>query len=68
MSVIVNCAASVDFNAKLEEAININVKGSLRMMELAKQSKKLENFVHVSTCYVNSNKNGFIEEKIYHTE
>lgn len=38
-NVIVNCAASVDFNAKLEDAININVKGTLRMMELAKSSK-----------------------------
>lgn len=38
-NVIINCAASVDFNAKLEEAININVKGTLRMMELAKHSK-----------------------------
>lgn len=60
-----NCAASVDFNAKLHEAISINVRGTLRMMELAKQGKKVKNFVHVSTCYVNSDKRGWIEEEIY---
>jgi len=35
------------------------------MMELAKQGKKVKNFVHVSTCYVNSDKRGWIEEEIY---
>ncbi|EAS00429.1 male sterility protein (macronuclear) [Tetrahymena thermophila SB210] len=67
-NIVINCAASVDFNAKLEEAININVRGSLRMMELSKQCLQLENFVHVSTCYVNSDKRGWIEEDIYNTE
>lgn len=66
--IIVNCAASVDFNAKLSEAIAINVQGTLRMMELAKKAKLLKNFVHVSTCYVNSDKRGWIEEDIYNTE
>lgn len=63
-----NCAASVDFNAQLIDAININVRGTLRMMELARQTKNLENFVHVSTCYVNSDKRGWIEEEIYKSE
>lgn len=34
-------------------------------MELAKECKKLLSFTHVSTAYVNANKSGFIEEKIY---
>lgn len=38
------------------------------MMELAKKTVNLENFVHVSTCYVNSDKRGWIEEDIYNTE
>lgn len=38
VNIIVNCAASVDFNAKLDEAISINVRGTLRMMELAKKT------------------------------
>ena len=35
------------------------------MFELAKRCKRMENFVHVSTAYVNSDKFGFVEEKIY---
>mmetsp|Transcript_32848 Transcript_32848/g.29710 ORF Transcript_32848/g.29710 Transcript_32848/m.29710 type:complete len:430 (+) Transcript_32848:489-1778(+) len=35
------------------------------MLDLAKASKNLDNMVHVSTCYVNSDKLGMIEEKIY---
>ena len=60
-----NSAASIDFNARLDEAISINVKGTLRMYELAKKMKRLENFLHVSTCYVNCTMSGWIEEKIY---
>ncbi len=65
VNVIINCAASVDFNSRLDEAIKINVYGTLKMFYLAKESKNIENFVHVSTCYVNSDKKGLIQEKIY---
>jgi fatty acyl-CoA reductase len=65
VNVIINCAASVDFNSRLDEAIKINVFGTLKMFELAKKSKNLESFLHVSTAYVNSDKKGVIEEKIY---
>lgn len=60
-----NCAASIDFNARLDQAIDSNIKGSLRMMELAKACKKLQVFTHVSTCYVNCTLNGLIREDIY---
>jgi thioester reductase-like protein len=50
---IMNCAASIDFNARLDDAININIKGTMKMLELAKKIKNLNNFTHVSTCYVN---------------
>ena len=67
--IVVNCAASIDFNSKLEDAINANIKGTLKMFALAKKCKQLLNFIHISTCYVNSDKEGFIEEKIYkHSE
>lgn len=56
VNVIINSAASVDFNARLDEAIRINVKGTLRMFELAKNTKNLDNFVHISTAYVNCEK------------
>lgn len=60
-----NCAASIDFNARLDQAIDSNIKGSLRMMELARSCQRLEIFTHVSTCYVNCNLNGLIREEIY---
>lgn len=53
VNVIINSAASVDFNSRLDEAIKINVRGTLRMFELAKACKNLVHFLHVSTCYVN---------------
>lgn len=65
VNIIINCAASVDFNSRLDEAIKINIFGTLKMFELAKEAKKLCNFLHVSTAYVNSDKKGIIQEKIY---
>ena len=51
--VIINCAASTDFNLQLDLAIEINIDGALRMQELAHECKHLEVFCHVSTAYVN---------------
>ena len=68
LDVIINCAASVNFDDPLLDAIQINYMGCLRMLELAKSCHKLEVHVHVSTAYVNSNLKGYIEEKIYENE
>jgi len=68
LDVIINCAASVNFDDPLLDAIQINYMGCLRMLELAKSCAKLQVHVHVSTAYVNSNLKGTIEEKIYETE
>ena len=65
MNIVINCAASVDFNARLDESLQINVFGTFNMFKLAQNFQRLENFIHVSTTYVNSDKKGFIEEKIY---
>ena len=35
------------------------------MLELAKQCQNLVSHTHVSTAYVNSNIDGFIEERVY---
>ena len=60
-NVVVNCAASIDFNAPLDYALEINVRGAQRMLQLAKKMKNLLIFTHVSTSYVNSDKNGLIK-------
>jgi alcohol-forming fatty acyl-CoA reductase len=62
---IINSAASVNFDDHLHDAIRINYQGTLKMLALAQKCKHLQTFVHVSTAYVNSNRRGFIEEKIY---
>ena len=67
-NVIMNCAASIDFNARLDQATESNIKGSHRMMELAKSCRNLDIFTHVSTCYVNCNLSGLIREDIYDTK
>ncbi len=62
---VINIAASVDFNERICDALQINYFGCLRMMELASQCENLSIFTHVSTCYVNCEKLGFIKEQIY---
>jgi fatty acyl-CoA reductase len=65
VNIIINCAASVDFNSKIHEALSINYYGTQRMLQLAAKCKHIENFMHMSTAYVNSNITGFIEERLY---
>ena len=68
LDVIINCAASVQFDDPLLDAIQINYFGCMRMLELAKKCKILQVLVHVSTAYVNSDRPGLVEEKIYDLE
>ena len=72
LDIIINCAASVNFDDPLLDAIQINYCGCLRMLDLAMDCKKLLAHLHVSTAYVNSNRkesaNILIEEKIYPLE
>mmetsp|Transcript_6857 Transcript_6857/g.12463 ORF Transcript_6857/g.12463 Transcript_6857/m.12463 type:complete len:1134 (-) Transcript_6857:48-3449(-) len=62
---ILHSAASVDFNQRLDQALQINTFGSLRILELAKQCAGLEAYVQVSTAYVNCDKRGWIDERLY---
>lgn len=39
--------------------------GCQRLVTLAKECKNIITFTHVSTAYVNSNRAGYVEEKIY---
>lgn len=49
---VVHCAASISFTLPLEEAREINVTGTERVLELAQRLPRLERLVHVSTAYV----------------
>jgi len=65
LNFIIHSAAVVDFNERLDRAVELNVLGSLRLLEIAQRCKNMRGFVHVSTCYVNSNRKGWVEEKLY---
>lgn len=65
VTIILHCAAVVDFNERLDRAIELNVLGTLRMLDIAKRCHHMSAFVHVSTCYVNSNRRGWIDETVY---
>jgi len=55
VDVIINCAASINFNDPLLDAIQINYFGCMRLLNLANECKNILTFTHVSTAYVNSN-------------
>ena len=65
VNVIINCAASVNFDDHLHDALAINYFGVQNMLTLAEESRSIECFTHVSTAYVNSDRSGYIEEKVY---
>jgi len=48
-NIIINIAASVDFNSRLDQAIEINIDGSLKVQQLAKECKNIECLTHMST-------------------
>ena len=62
---IVHCAASVKFTLDLEQARNINVSGTLRMLDLARMADdagSLRRFDYVGTAYVAGTRQGLVSE------
>jgi long-chain acyl-CoA synthetase len=49
---VVHCAASISFTLPLDEARMINVDGTRRILDLARELDALDRVVHVSTAYV----------------
>lgn len=62
--IVFNVVASVKFNEKLQDAIQINFIGTQKIVKLVMGIEKLKSFVHVSTLYSNCNR-ADIDEKIY---
>uniref|UniRef100_A0A336M135 Fatty acyl-CoA reductase n=1 Tax=Culicoides sonorensis TaxID=179676 RepID=A0A336M135_CULSO len=61
--IIFHVVATVKFNEKLETAIDVNVNGTIRILELAKKMSDLESFVYISTAYSIPYKS-HVEEKV----
>ncbi|XP_044261521.1 putative fatty acyl-CoA reductase CG8306 [Tribolium madens] len=54
VNVIIHSAATLDFGDTLKTTVNINLLGTRRVTQLAKDCKQLKVLVHVSSAYVNS--------------
>ncbi|CAM8892071.1 unnamed protein product [Rhodiola kirilowii] len=63
VDVIVNSAANTCFDERYDVALNTNTKGPYRLLSFAKLCKKLQLFMHVSTAYVNGEREGVLLEK-----
>jgi 1-acyl-sn-glycerol-3-phosphate acyltransferase len=62
LDVIINSAATVVFDERLDVALTLNTLGPGRLLDLAKASGSV--YVHISTCYVSGKRPGRIEEKL----
>ncbi len=61
---VVNCAASIDFDLPMNEALRANVDSALNVMELARACERLQSVVNVSTAYVTPHRvNAAIDEE-----
>ncbi|XP_014497426.1 fatty acyl-CoA reductase 3 [Vigna radiata var. radiata] len=60
--VIVNLAATTNFDERYDVALGINTLGVKHVMSFAKKCVKLKVFVHVSTAYVCGERGGLILE------
>jgi long-chain acyl-CoA synthetase len=59
---IIHCAATVRFDHTLEEARNINVEGTRRILDLAAAAPNLRSLTYVGTAYVAGDRKGLIRE------
>ncbi|XP_061345409.1 fatty acyl-CoA reductase 3-like [Gastrolobium bilobum] len=64
--VIVNLAATTNFEERYDVALGINTFGVKHVLSFAKKCIKLKVLVHVSTAYVCGEKGGLIVEDPYH--
>lgn len=46
VSIIFHSAATIKFNEELKAVIRMNVKGPLQLLEITRQMKRLQAFVH----------------------
>jgi len=64
VQIVIHCAASIDFDEPLDQALGNNVVASAELFELAGECKKLEVYTHISTAYVSCNSRGFVKEAL----
>jgi long-chain acyl-CoA synthetase len=62
--VIINSAAVVVFDERLDLSLNLNTLGAKRLLDFARDCRRLEATVHISTCYVSGMAKGWIPEEV----
>lgn len=66
VSIVIHSAATLSFIEPLKVAVDMNVLGVRRCLDVCKQLPRNEALVHISTAYSQINKRGqLLEEKIY---
>ncbi|MBN2493880.1 MAG: SDR family oxidoreductase [Deltaproteobacteria bacterium] len=56
--------AAISYLGAPEELMRrVNIQGTINLLEVAEQSRKLRRFNHVSTCYVSGDREGVITEE-----
>lgn len=63
-NIVFHLAATLKLEGNLKDAIDMNLSGTRRTLNLAKEMKNLEAFVHVSTAFCNCDQE-VMYEKIY---
>ncbi|XP_039313020.1 putative fatty acyl-CoA reductase CG5065 [Solenopsis invicta] len=67
VNIVFHSAATVRFDEPLKIAVNLNMMGTDRMLDLCRRMTNLISVIHVSTAYSNADRRE-IEESIYTTE
>ena len=65
LNIVINSAASMDFDEQMDVAIRLNTTGALLLLKLAEESPNIEALLQVSTTTVNCDRTGYVEETLY---
>ncbi|CAH8267403.1 unnamed protein product [Arabidopsis lyrata] len=66
IDIIVNVAATTNFDERYDVGLSINTFGPLNVLNFAKKCVKGQLVLHVSTAYVCGEKSGLLQEKTFH--
>ena len=64
VEVLINSAAVVVFDERLDLSLNLNTLGARRIMDVARDCRRLQAVIHISTCYVSGTRKGWIAEEL----
>lgn len=63
LDLVINFAGLVEFNPDLRNAVDTNVLGGVHVADFVEQCDRAR-LIHVSTCYVAGQRDGFIPERV----